>query len=134
MSEIDVRIRAEVKKILGVDKTFFDANLDQLGSCIKLINNAIRDNGMICTPLMSHWLVDIAYLVQTPAGRGRWEKEANANVGAMVRESASTLGKLGGKVKSPAKSVAATARNAKRKAEGKPEGGRPRKTPAQKPE
>ena len=118
MAEIDVRIRADVKKILGADKTFFDANLDQLGSCIKLINNAIRDNNMICTPLMSHWLVDIAYLVQTPIGRGKWEKEANANVDATVKAAARALGSIRTERK-----AASSAKNGKL-------GGRPRKPAA----
>lgn len=116
MAEIDVRVGTEVKKLLGIDKTFFDANLDQLGESIKLINNAIRDNGMVCTPLMSSWLVEIAYLVQTQVGRDKWEKEANANVDAMIQDAARALGSI------------RTDRKATSSRENGKRGGRPKKS------
>lgn len=108
------------KQLFASGRPTHDMTLDEAAESLKIIRDELYDNKFVANPVMVSHILDIAWLLSSPAARKQWEIDANRAVDDLEREAAATLGRKGGSVKSERKTASSRENGLK--------GGRPKKS------
>jgi len=94
------------KNLFANDRGPDDMSLDEAAQSLLIIREELYDNKFIANPVMASHILDIAWLLSSPAARKTWEINSQKAVDDMVTSYASEMGRKGGSAKSPAKQSA----------------------------